>query len=245
MSKTCTIIPVFNEANRLPRAEFLNYAQRNPEHLFLFVNDSSTDASRSMIDELQDEFHEGIQTLHLQQNGGKAEAIRQGMLLMKGNTQIAVIGYLDADLATPLAAIEKLITPFSQNTEQACSFGSRVQLLGLQVSRHPARHYAGRLFATVVSLLFQLKIYDTQCGAKYFNINTVNQGLFDQGFVSRWFFDIEIFIRLKKMLGAEQFRQNCRENALESWQEVGDSRLKFKDFVGSPLELLKIYRRYQ
>jgi len=149
MSKTCTIIPVFNEANRLPRAEFLSYAKKNPQHLFLFVNDGSTDASQMMIDELQNEFHEGIQTLHLQQNGGKAEAIRQGMLLMKGNTQI------------------------------------------------------------------------------------------------RWFFDIEIFIRLKNKLGAERFRQNCRENALESWQEVGDSRLKFKDFVGSPLELLKIYRRYQ
>jgi dolichyl-phosphate beta-glucosyltransferase len=40
-------------------------------------------------------------------------------------------------------------------------FGAQIRLLGHQVKRRLARHYLGRIFATVVSIALRLPVYDT------------------------------------------------------------------------------------
>jgi len=46
-------------------------------------------------------------------------------------------------------------------------FGSRVKLLGRKVERHAMRHYLEE-FLPRASLVLQMAVYDTQCGAKVF-----------------------------------------------------------------------------
>ncbi|MFN5460298.1 MAG: glycosyltransferase, partial [Bacteroidota bacterium] len=42
MQKVCVVIPCFNEQDRLPINDFIEFYKKNDIH-FLFVNDGSTD----------------------------------------------------------------------------------------------------------------------------------------------------------------------------------------------------------
>ena len=83
-------------------------------------------------------------------NVGKAEAVRQGFLKAI-DLDFHNIGYWDADLATPLNAIDKLCA-LLEDKRVIAAIGSRVKLLGYRIERKPLRHYLGRVFATCASL---------------------------------------------------------------------------------------------
>ena len=87
-----------------------------------------------------------------------------------------IIGYLDADLATPLEEIPYLLRFFDEEYEAV--IGSRVKRLGTQIHRKLPRHYMGRIFATLASVMLNIKAYDSQCGAKFFKLETT-QFLFE------------------------------------------------------------------
>ena len=52
--------------------------------------------------------------------------------------------------------------------------------------------YAGRIFATTVSVSLGLPIYDTQCGAKVFRQTPLLGRVLADPFESRWIFDVEL-----------------------------------------------------
>jgi len=79
-----------------------------------------------------------------------------------------LVGFLDADLATPAEEMLRLVSTLRSSRAQA-AFAARVALLGTTIERHATRHYLGRVFATAASLILDLRVYDTQCGAKAFH----------------------------------------------------------------------------
>lgn len=206
----------------------------------LFVNDGSIDNTANVLNQLVKQSPDKISVLHLEQNSGKAEAVRQGFLHgFKSNIQF--IGYLDADLAAPLSVIQELEFMLLK-TGKDIAIGARVALLGRNIERNTARHFTGRIFATIASLLLKLRVYDTQCGAKLFRVTDRLKAVFAAPFTVRWIFDVELLARfmITEKLGQPRLVNICLEYPLQEWMDKKGSKLHIKDFFISILDLIKV-----
>jgi glycosyltransferase involved in cell wall biosynthesis len=235
MQKTCVIIPCFNEEHRLELDIFSEYIAQNPYH-FCFVNDGSSDNTIKILNEIKERSPIQVTVLDLGANFGKAEAVRQGFLTALKTGEYTYIGYFDADLATPLDEINYLLDYFTKG--YVLVMGSRVKRLGAEITRNPLRHYLGRIFATLASSVLKLKIYDSQCGAKFFQ-HEIAKTLFAAPFASKWLFDLELIYRFKSF-DLAGFNRDIIEVPLRTWKEKKNSKMNFVDFMAAPFELFKI-----
>ena len=234
------VVPCYNEETRLDPSAFLDWVSARPSRHLRFVNDASTDQTAAVLDQLSEQ-HSRISVLHLSPNHGKAGAVRAGILQEPVSD---LVGFWDADLATPLREVDRLTEVLLNNPHLQCVAGIRVVRLGARIERSLSRHVFSRLFATVSSVLLGLHAYDTQCGAKLFRRNVV-QPLFAEAFVSPWFFDLELYVRLRTLSPNVELTERVCEYTLTEWKAMGHSSLRFRDFVKAPLELYQIYRRYR
>lgn len=239
MNETVIVIPCYNEAERLIPETFLKFLENNKSIFLKFVNDGSTDDTASVLGDLSN-LSPNISVLDLTQNSGKAEACRQGILeALKSEPQF--VGYWDADLATPLDEITVFIEKLENNTYEMVS-GLRLARMGANIKRKLRRHYLGRCFATIVSTLLKVEVYDTQCGAKIFK-RELAEKVFQHPFISRWLFDVEIFKKIIAIYGTEKSNEIICEYPLSTWIDVGGTKLSLMDFIKAPFELFKIFIR--
>ncbi|MCA9030063.1 MAG: glycosyltransferase family 2 protein [Planctomycetaceae bacterium] len=246
MPSSLIIIPCYNEQERLQSETFLEFTRQHPHIQMLFVNDGSTDNTLTVLHGLAASAPQSIDVCDLPQNGGKAEAVRQGMLAAL-TTSADTIGFLDADLATPLDAIPTFLDVLNRRPDIDIVLGSRLSLLGRRIQRQPKRRLLGRLFATVASHVLWTPICDTQCGAKLFRNTPLLRDVLSQPFLARWIFDVELLSRLKQQRQSSQqspLADVIFEQPLDEWFEIPGSKLKATDFLKAPWELLQIYSRY-
>jgi dolichyl-phosphate beta-glucosyltransferase len=237
------VVPCYNEAERLPVERFRDFLDSSSIGL-VFVDDGSRDQTIRVLEQLREGREDRVDVLQLKVNQGKAEAVRRGInFALENNAQYT--GYWDADLATPLDAIPRLLTVLEDYSHLDMVFGSRVKLLGRKVHRRPLRHYLGRVFATVVSIMLRMPIYDTQCGAKLFRVRPETCELFRDPFLSRWVFDVEILARYILLKGsADAAAGQIYEYPLEEWEDVGGSKVKSTDFFVAFRDVARIYWNY-
>jgi dolichyl-phosphate beta-glucosyltransferase len=194
--KVTVITPVYNPGRFIERCISSLLAQTMPPGEFevLFVDDGSTDATADRLAAIAAARPSRIDVLSLRPNGGKAEAVRRGMLaaLERG---AGLVGYLDADLSTPPGELFRLRAAFERPGVEAV-LGARVALLGTDIERSAARHYLGRIFASVAAAILHARVYDTQCGAKLFRATPALTAALATPFISRWAFDVELLGRL-------------------------------------------------
>lgn len=238
------VVPAYNEASRLDDAAFLAFLASAPGATIVFVDDGSTDDTGARLAALRAAAPPGrVDVVMLPRNGGKAEAVRAGLLHAIGSGA-GYVGFADADLSAPLAELTALQAELERFPDAWAALGSRVKLLGRTIERSERRHYLGRVFATCASIALDLPVYDTQCGLKLFrNVPAMASALRDP-FTSRWIFDVELIARIAREAGAD-VAHRIREVPLESWHERGSSRLRLRDFIRAPLELLHIRRAYR
>jgi glycosyltransferase involved in cell wall biosynthesis len=243
VSETVVVIPCYNEADRLPVDAIRDYLRRSASVSLLFVNDGSRDATAEVLDRLASELPGQMAVHTLFKNQGKAEAVRQGMLAAL-ERQPRFVGYWDADLATPLAEIDRFREILRERPQLLLAMGARVRLLGRRIERSAIRHYLGRVFGTCASLALAMPVYDTQCGAKLFRVTTQLPSLFATPFRSRWIFDVELLARLRKTcIDVDQADVDERicEVPLECWRDVRGSKLRPWHILGAGWQLLRIY----
>lgn len=226
------IVPCFNEEQRLQLDDFEPLLEASAT--VLFVDDGSADGTRAMITRWCD-WHPRAEIMCLDVNVGKGEAVRHG-LVAAADRGANVIGYLDADLATPTGEILRMASVLAANDSLDAVLGSRVALLGSSIERSHLRHIQGRAFATIASIALNLRVYDTQCGAKIFRRTSALDAAIREPFTSRWIFDIELLARL---LRCEEplLRHQVVEMPLARWQDVPGSHLSLRDRVVALIEL--------
>jgi hypothetical protein len=180
----------------------------------------------------------------MEKNVGKAEAVRQGMLhgLKSRPTKI---GFWDADLATPLTAIDQFAEVIDAKPTVELVVGARISLLGHDIRRSPVRQFIGRTFARLASLMLGVPIYDTQCGAKMFRVTGRTRLFFERRFLAKWIFDVELLARMMHASGSRHGL--CRllyELPLDEWEDVAGSKLRPRHFLLAIVEMAQIYWRY-
>jgi glycosyltransferase involved in cell wall biosynthesis len=237
------VVPCFDEAARFDAGSFAQLAEVVDR--VVLVDDGSRDRTPALLEALASSPSGGaFDVIRLEQNRGKAEAVRAGLQVAStGDTSI--VGYLDADFATPVAELERMLGVITKDPQLEAVLASRVALLGHSIQRSATRHYLGRLYATAASLALGVAVYDTQCGAKLFRVGDTFRAAISDPFPDRWSFDVELLARLLypatdvAPIGPDQIL----EVPLTEWRDVGGSKLHPLPAARSMLALAGVRRR--
>ncbi len=241
-AKTVIVVPCYNEADRLTGDVFLKTLAGAPDLSFVFVNDGSTDATLRLLLKLQLKNPRQIEVINARQNAGKAEAVRTG-LQHACRIGAEVVGYWDADLATPLDAIADFEVVLDRYAEVTVVFGARRQLLGHRINRTVSRRAVSRICAGLARLAVGLPIGDTQCGAKLLRNTPALNAALAAPFTAGWLFDVELFTRIAS---ATPRPERCfYEAPLAEWHEIEGSKVSGRAIARSGVQMLRlIAQRY-
>ncbi|WP_457610301.1 glycosyltransferase [Lutibacter sp.] len=238
----CIVIPCYNEEKRLDKKRMLNFLGVQKNVLLCFVNDGSSDNTLEVLNTIKIAYPNNVVAISTPKNVGKAEAVRTGITYCNKNLKFNKIAYLDADLATTLEEcyeISKLVID-----EVVFAFGSRIKKIDTNIKRKTSRFLVGRIIATFISRQLKLGVYDTQCGCKIFD-NKLSENIFNENFISKWLFDVELFHRIIKIYGQEKMNKICREVPLKSWIDYDDSKVKMTYFFKLWIDLYHIQKHYK
>jgi dolichyl-phosphate beta-glucosyltransferase len=238
------VVPCYNEAARLDSAAWLEFVSTRPGVQLVMVDDGSTDTTGAILDGMRAAAPRSVTTVRHTPNRGKGEAVRAGVLAALAQ-RAALVGYFDADLSTPLRAVDDFLAVLHGHPTIEFVLGSRVQLLGRDVRRKAARHYLGRVFATAVSHALDLAVYDTQCGAKVLRVNAATAALFAEPFRSPWIFDVELiarYLRTPVAPGEPSRKDRLYELVLPAWHDIPGSKLRWYDFARAAVDVGHIWR---
>ena len=192
------IIPAYNEEQRLGSTlvdtfDYLTAQDYTSE--IIVVDDGSSDQTVKISESFQARTNEKIKLLVLKNPGnrGKGYAVRNGMLHASGEVHL----FMDADLATPLDQIPKVINPIL-NHEYDVVFGSRaISESVIEVEQSILRRLRGRGGNLLIRLMTGMNISDTQCGFKAFR-RQASQTIFPLQQIEGFGFDPEVLFIANK-----------------------------------------------
>jgi dolichyl-phosphate beta-glucosyltransferase len=192
------VIPAYNEEARLGKSlatTFDYLAAQDYASEIIVVDDGSQDRTVEIAEGFQSRASKKTKLVVLKNPGnrGKGYAVRNGMLHASGEIHL----FFDADLATPLDQIPKVIQPILDD-EYDVVFGSRaLSEAVIEVEQSALRQLRGRGGNLLIRLLTGMDIKDTQCGFKAFR-RQASQSVFPLQQVEGFGFDPEILFIANK-----------------------------------------------
>lgn len=189
------VVPCFRESQRLPLylADLCREMQALGGVKILVVDDGSGETESALtsdlVESLRPEYPCLQALLQLPENLGKGAAIYAGW----GNScESDWLAFVDADGACSAAEVARLIKRIDGDS---ALFASRVKMLGRQVDRLLKRHLLGRIYATLVSVLLRVPVYDSQCGLKIVP-RPAFEKIANRLLVTGFAFDVELMVAL-------------------------------------------------
>jgi glycosyltransferase involved in cell wall biosynthesis len=189
------LIPAYNEERRIEPVlrEYARYfkEQYTGKFQLVVVLNGCRDNTLGVVQKVARDFP-AISSLEFSDPIGKGGALIEGLKLAP---LADVIGYVDADGATPPHAFHDLVKRIDQAD---CVIGSRwLPESVLHVEQTSKRQFASRVFHLIVEVLFRMHIKDTQCGAKVMRrpaVETIHSALR----IADMAFDINLLYSLKR-----------------------------------------------
>jgi glycosyltransferase involved in cell wall biosynthesis len=225
------LIPAYNEERRIEPVlrEYGNYFRQNYAGKFqlVVVLNGCRDNTLGVVQRVEKEFP-ALSHLVFAAPIGKGGALIEGLKLAP---LADVIGYVDADGATPPPALHDLVKRIG---EADCVIGSRwlpgAVLHQVQTGR---RRFASRVFHLMVEALFAMHIRDTQCGAKVMKRGAV-ETIHSRLLIADMAFDINLLYSLRRA----GFR--IREVPTEWTDKIGSKVTLFRTSLTMFLSVVRI-----
>ncbi len=227
------VIPAYNEEQRLPvfLDSILDFLKENKRLKIevLVVDDGSSDRTIEVVKSYAAKCPK-IKLLAQVRNQGKGAAVRSGMLVAEGN----YIVYADADGATPISELNKLIPLMEKSYEIV--IGSR-RMNSASVARKGVRELMGMVFYKTVNFFAVPGVSDTQCGFKAFRRDVAHK-LFGNAIEDGWAFDVEI-LYLAQLYGFAIMEISV------NWNEIEGSKVNpIKDALKMLIAVFRIRRHH-
>ena len=160
--KLSVVVPFYNELRTLPavidRLLAVDFAALGLETEFVFVDDGSTDAGRSLLDPPP---RDDVRLLVHPRNRGKGVAVRTGLQAATGD----VLCIQDADLEYDPRDLPALLRPILDGEYQVV-YGSRFK--GSAAGLYYTHRVANRLLNLMVNVAFNRYLSDVYTGYKAF-----------------------------------------------------------------------------
>lgn len=222
------VIPAFNEQNRLPKTVLntIGWCTRYGIAYELIISD---DGSYDNTVAVSEHFAKEVETVRLIScpHQGKGATVQMGMLNARGSYVL----FMDADGATPLDEIPKLLEALQKGSDVA--IGSRVVQKPDETKVITALHrrIMGRIFNGIVNTFVIAGIADTQCGFKMFRKKVVKE-IFGRQKIAGFAFDVEIlFIARKLGFSVTEVPVNWENQEGSKVNIIVDSIKMFRDIL--------------
>ncbi len=233
------VVPCYNEFRRWDNSYWEKLSLIENLEL-VFVNDGSTDGTLDLIMDVTSRLNYSM--VNLEVNAGKAEAVRHGFLATSDSSSFG-IGFLDADSAFSVEEVKRQVNIFlERNADDQVGvsvWSSRVQLAGRHIHRSLPRHYLARILLTILASRLNFKIYDPQSGLKIYPNSPEVRDCFSKEFSTRWFVDLEIYLRYFEINGEYM---SVWEEPVNSWRDVPGSKIVSKEYLRIFRDILKLLR---
>ena len=214
--KLSVIIPCYNEENTLKSILDKVSNQNFIEKEIIVIDDFSTDNSRKILANYQQD-QENVKIIYNLQNKGKGYSIRQGLKLATGD----IILIQDADLEYSPDDYKNLIKPILDGNADVV-FGSR--FIGSQETRVLYFwHTLGNRFLTLLSnMLTNLNLTDMECCYKVFKKDVIKNINLSE---DRFGFEPEITAKISKKnlriyeIGVKYFGRKYEDGKKITWKD--------------------------
>ncbi len=231
-------IPCFNESQRIDFAYF-DILSRISEIQLFFIDDGSIDSTGDLLKKLSFQNSDKMFVLTNNTNMGKTKSIIKCWRQII-DRDLTHIGFLDADGATSLDDVIRIVSLIETKNSFDAIWGSRVKLSGRKIDRKLVRHILGRLIHLSTKQLYKQEIYDTQAGIKVFKITEDLKKVVLSGvFKSKWFLELELLCLLEK----NKVVLKIWEEPLNNWNDVPGSKIKLRNFFEIVWNITRLYNK--